>query len=131
MRSNVCLDELAHALGRLVRHETEVEGRIRLGRDGVGSRLADATYTDAAHVEGREHDALGQQRTRTLAAAESERAAQRRIVWRQGGDGSALRLGDRTHVVVVSGDRYAALVVAHAGDEARDHRSGIRCPVAI
>src|SRR5688572_21628815 len=78
----VLLDEAAHAVGRLIRDQTEVDRGHRLGADDVRGRVTDGAAGDAAYVESRKHQLRLQRRRLRLGASESEVAFDLRVVVR-------------------------------------------------
>src|SRR5687768_5606563 len=131
LADDVCVYELPNALGHLIGHEPEIERRLRLGGDGVCGLVTYCADSHPPHVDRRQHDPFSKRSVSRFRCGQPKRATQRRIDRGNGHDRPALARGDRLHITVKTGDPDATIVVAHAGDEARDHRAWIGSPVAV
>ena len=112
-------------------HHPQVESRGGHRRDDRPALALDGAGAQAGHVERREVVALLEPRSRHLGPREAERAHLLLLDRRDVGDRLLLLRVQRHHVVVETGDRDAALIVLHRGEQPRELEGRVGRPVAV
>jgi hypothetical protein len=130
LRLQVSLDLGLGLFRGLVRHETQVQRDLGIHRYGIGGLRPHVARTQAADVDGRTHEAIGEP-LGALAATYLQFLLQARLRVRKCSERPGLGRGQRAHAIHIARDQNLAFAVPEGGHDLGRHDRRVRHPVAV